>query len=93
MISPPLERVVREEPIVVAALALEAAAAFLAGLFFNLGAAAALAAAALLNDPAWTVEKLQELVPTFRQQQRKAGRRSRAGSERARSAPIGPKGQ
>ncbi len=54
MISPPLERVVREEPMVVAALALEAAAAFLAGLFFNLGAAAALAAAAGL---AWGTAK------------------------------------
>ena len=54
MVSPPLERVVREEPMVVAALALEAAAAFLAGLFFNLAAAAALAAAAGL---AWGTAK------------------------------------
>lgn len=56
------------------------------------GKLAALEAAALLNDSAWTVEKLQELVPTFSQPQRKAGRRSRAGSERAHSAPIAPKG-
>ena len=42
MVSPPLERVVREEPMVVAALALRRHALFLAGLFFNLAAAAAL---------------------------------------------------
>ncbi|HAX82334.1 MAG TPA: hypothetical protein DCY40_07205, partial [Actinobacteria bacterium] len=44
LISPPLERVMREEPMVVAALAIEAAAAFVAGQLFSLGAAAALAA-------------------------------------------------
>ena len=54
MISPPLERVMREEPMVVAALAIEAAAAFVAGQFFSLGAAAALAAAAGL---AWGTAK------------------------------------
>jgi len=69
LISPPLERVVREEPMVVAALAVEAAAAFIAGLFFNLGAAAALAAAAGL---AWGTAKfafdglLQASVPPDR---------------------------
>lgn len=54
MISPPLERVMREEPMVVAALAIEAAAAFVTGQFFSLGAAAALAAAAGL---AWGTAK------------------------------------
>jgi hypothetical protein len=54
LISPPLERVMREEPMVVAALAIEAAAAFVAGQFFSLGAAAALAAAAGL---AWGTAK------------------------------------
>ena len=69
MISPPLERLVREEPMVVAALALEAAAAFLVAQFFNLGAAAALAAAAGL---AWGTAKfafdglLQASVPPDR---------------------------
>jgi len=53
-ISPALERVVREVPMVVAALAIEAAAAFVAGQFFSLGAAAALAAAAGL---AWGTAK------------------------------------
>lgn len=54
LISPGLERVLREEPMVVAALAVEAGAAFLAALFFGLGAAAALAAAAGL---AWGTAK------------------------------------
>jgi FlaA1/EpsC-like NDP-sugar epimerase len=49
---------------------------------------AVLETAALLNDSAWTVDKLQELVPTFSQQQRKAGRRNRAGTERAHPASI-----
>lgn len=53
-VSPVLERLVREEPMVVAALAIEAAAAFVAGQFFSLGAAAALAAAAGL---AWGTAK------------------------------------
>lgn len=53
-VSPVLERRLREEPMVVAALALEAAAAFIAGQFFGLGAAAALAAAAGL---AWGTAK------------------------------------
>ncbi len=53
-ISPALERLVREEPMVVAALAIEAAAAFVAGQFFSLAAAAALAAAAGL---AWGTAK------------------------------------
>ena len=54
MISPVLERRIREEPMVVAALAIEAAAAFIAGQFFGLPAAAALAAAAGL---AWGTAK------------------------------------
>lgn len=54
---------------------------------------AALETAALLNDPAWTVDKLQELVPTFTQQQKKTGRRNRAGTERAHPASIATKGQ
>lgn len=54
LVSPPLERVMREEPMVVAALAIEAAAAFVAGQLFSLGAAAALAAAAGL---AWGTAK------------------------------------
>jgi hypothetical protein len=54
VISPHLERVLREEPMVVAALAIEAAAAFIAGQFFGLPAAAALAAAAGL---AWGTAK------------------------------------
>lgn len=54
MISPVLERRIREEPMVVAALAIEAAAAFIAGQFFGLAAAAALAAAAGL---AWGTAK------------------------------------
>ncbi|MEX1208533.1 MAG: hypothetical protein WEE36_08020 [Acidimicrobiia bacterium] len=54
IISPLLERLLREEPMVVAALALEAAAAFIAGQFFGLAAAAALAAAAGL---AWGTAK------------------------------------
>jgi len=53
-ISPFLERRLSEEPMVVAALAVEAAAAFIAGQFFGLGAAAALAAAAGL---AWGTAK------------------------------------
>lgn len=53
-ISPLLERRLREEPMVVAALAIEAAAAFIAGQFFGLAAAAALAAAAGL---AWGTAK------------------------------------
>lgn len=66
MISPVLERRIREEPMVVAALAIEAAAAFIAGQFFDLWAAAALAAAAGL---AWGTAKfafdamLQSSVP------------------------------
>lgn len=66
LISPHLERVLREEPMVVAALAIEAAAAFIAGQFFGLPAAAALAAAAGL---AWGTAKfafdglLQSKVP------------------------------
>lgn len=54
LISPALERLLREEPMVVAALAIEAAAAFVAGQFFSLAAAAALAAAAGL---AWGTAK------------------------------------
>ncbi len=54
LISPALERRIREEPMVVAALAVEAAAAFIAGQFFGLAAAAALAAAAGL---AWGTAK------------------------------------
>ena len=53
-LSPWLERHLREEPMVVAALALEAAAAFVAGQFFSLGAAAGLALAAGL---AWGTAK------------------------------------
>jgi hypothetical protein len=53
-LAPWLERRLREEPMVVAALALEAAAAFIAGQFFGLPAAAALAAAAGL---AWGMAK------------------------------------
>lgn len=68
-VSPVLERLLREEPMVVAALALEAAAAFIAGQFFGLAAAAALAAAAGL---AWGTAKfafdglLQATVPAER---------------------------
>jgi len=54
IVSPWLERMLREEPMVVAALAIEAAAAFIAGQFFGLAAAAALAAAAGL---AWGTAK------------------------------------
>ncbi|HSM01146.1 MAG TPA: hypothetical protein VK960_01725 [Acidimicrobiia bacterium] len=54
IVSPWLERRLREEPMVVAALAIEAAAAFIAGQFFGLAAAAALAAAAGL---AWGTAK------------------------------------
>ena len=54
IVSPWLERHLREEPMVVAALAIEAASAFVAGQFFGLGAAAALAAAAGL---AWGTAK------------------------------------
>lgn len=54
IVSPWLERKLREEPMVVAALAIEAAAAFIAGQFFGLAAAAALAAAAGL---AWGTAK------------------------------------
>lgn len=54
IVSPWLERRLREEPMVVAALAVEAAAAFIAGQFFGLAAAAALAAAAGL---AWGTAK------------------------------------
>ena len=54
VVSPWLERHLREEPMVVAALALEAAAAFVAGQFFSLGAAAGLAGAAGL---AWGTAK------------------------------------
>lgn len=54
LISPQLERVLKEEPMVVAALAIEAAAAFIAAQFFGLPAAAALAAAAGL---AWGTAK------------------------------------
>lgn len=67
MVSPVLERRIREEPMVVAALAIEAAAAFIAGQFFGLAAAAALAAAAGL---AWGTAKfafdamLQASVPS-----------------------------
>ncbi|MBN2114820.1 MAG: hypothetical protein JW785_11925 [Acidimicrobiia bacterium] len=54
VISPWLERHLREEPMVVAALALEAAAAFVAAQFFSIGAAAGLAGAAGL---AWGTAK------------------------------------
>ena len=54
IVSPWLERRLREEPMVVAALAIEAAAAFVAGQFFGLAAAASLAAAAGL---AWGTAK------------------------------------
>ncbi|HEX9978361.1 MAG TPA: hypothetical protein VGB41_07025 [Acidimicrobiia bacterium] len=69
LVSPMLERLLREEPMVVAALALEAAAAFIAGQFFGLAAATALAAAAGL---AWGTAKfafdglLQATVPADR---------------------------
>lgn len=53
--SPPLERRLREEPMVVAGLAVEAAAAFVAGQWFGLTAAASLAAAAGF---AWGTAKL-----------------------------------
>lgn len=53
--SPRLARHVREEPMVVAALAVEAAAAFVAGQWFGLPAAAVLAAAAGF---AWGTAKL-----------------------------------
>ncbi|MEX2322970.1 MAG: hypothetical protein WEA29_04275 [Acidimicrobiia bacterium] len=53
-LSPLLERFLHEEPMVVAALAIEAAAAFIAGQFFGLPAAAALAGAAGL---AWGTAK------------------------------------
>ena len=52
--SPLLERRLSEEPMVVAALAVEAAAAFIAGQFFGLAAAAVLAGAAGL---AWGTAK------------------------------------
>jgi len=54
LISPALERRLREEPMVVASLAVEAAAAFIAAQWFDLSAAAALAAAAGL---AWGTAK------------------------------------
>jgi hypothetical protein len=54
LLSPHLERVLREEPMVVAALAIEAASAFIAAQFFGLPAAAALAGAAGL---AWGTAK------------------------------------
>jgi hypothetical protein len=66
LVSPWLERRLREEPMVVAALAIEAAAAFIAAQVFGLPAAAALAAAAGL---AWGTAKfgfdglLQATVP------------------------------
>ena len=53
--SPPLARRLREEPMVVAGLAMEAAAAFIAAQWFGLPAAAALAAAAGF---AWGTAKL-----------------------------------
>ncbi len=69
-VSPFLERRLREEPMVVAALAIEAAAAFIAGQFFGIWAAAALVGAAGL---AWGTAKfafdglLQQVVdPTKR---------------------------
>lgn len=68
-IVPAAERRIREEPMVVAALALTAGAAFGAGLWFGLVAAAALAGAA---GVAWGVAKLafdgllQSTVPTSR---------------------------
>lgn len=46
LLAPPLERRLREEPMVVAGLAVEAAAAFIAAQWFGLGAAAVLALAA-----------------------------------------------
>ncbi|WP_370327332.1 hypothetical protein [Euzebya sp.] len=46
LVAPVLERALREEPMVVAALAVEAAAAFVAGQFFGLPAAAFLSLAA-----------------------------------------------
>jgi len=53
-VSPWMERHLREEPMVVFALALEAAAAFVAAQFFSIGAAAGLAGAAGL---AWGTAK------------------------------------
>jgi hypothetical protein len=53
-LAPWLERHLKEEPMVVAALAIEAAAAFIAGEFFSLWAAAAVSAAAGL---AWGTAK------------------------------------
>ena len=55
MVAAWLERMLREEPMVVAALAIEAAAAFIAAQAFGLAAGAALAAAAGF---AWGVAKL-----------------------------------
>lgn len=68
-IVPAAERRIREEPMVVAALTLTAGAAFSAGLWFGLAAAAALAGVAGL---AWGIAKLafdgllQSTVPTRR---------------------------
>lgn len=67
LVSPWLESRLREEPMVVAALALEAAAALIAALMFGLGAAAMLAATAGI---AWGTAKfafdgmLQGAIPT-----------------------------
>lgn len=67
LVSPWLESRLREEPMVVAALALEAAAALIAALVFGLGAAAMLAATAGI---AWGTAKfafdgmLQGAIPT-----------------------------
>ncbi len=55
VVAPRMERRLREEPTVVAALAVEAGAAFAAGQWFGLPAAAALAAAAGF---AWGIAKL-----------------------------------
>ncbi len=55
IVAPRMERRLREEPTVVAALAVEAGAAFAAGQWFGLPAAAALAAAAGF---AWGIAKL-----------------------------------
>lgn len=66
LMSPVLDRYISEEPMVVVGLAVEAAAAFIAAQAFNLGAAAALSAAAGL---AWGTAKfgfdglLQATVP------------------------------
>lgn len=51
----------------------------------------ALETAASLNDAVWTVERLRELVPSFRREKPKVARRTRSGAEHGSRPAIRPR--